>query len=110
MVFMYILTIELLNKPTLSWAISPEIVFTYQSRNCIRLSVQTLKSPTSPNTVFGYQFRHSFSYQPGAPATTAQCSGYKSSHKIIKASNVYRGCCLDGWPLSDHVLASSPPA
>ncbi|KAG8262446.1 hypothetical protein J6590_052091 [Homalodisca vitripennis] len=38
------------------------------------------------------------------------CSGYDGYREITESSNVERGCCLDGWPLSDPVLASSPPA
>ncbi|KAG8297478.1 hypothetical protein J6590_034719, partial [Homalodisca vitripennis] len=38
----------------------------------------------------------------------AQCSGYDGYHKITRANNVERGCCLDWSPQSDPVLASSP--
>ncbi|KAG8248519.1 hypothetical protein J6590_038222 [Homalodisca vitripennis] len=37
-----------------------------------------------------------------------QCSGYSDYREITRSSNVERGCCLDGWPLSDPVLASKP--
>ncbi|KAG8262539.1 hypothetical protein J6590_052182 [Homalodisca vitripennis] len=38
----------------------------------------------------------------------AQCSGYGGYREITVSTNVERGC-FDGWPLSDPVLASSPP-
>ncbi|KAG8326463.1 hypothetical protein J6590_039919 [Homalodisca vitripennis] len=38
-----------------------------------------------------------------------QCSGYGGYPNITESSNVERGFCLYGWPLSDPVLARSPP-
>ncbi|KAG8249574.1 hypothetical protein J6590_017558, partial [Homalodisca vitripennis] len=40
----------------------------------------------------------------------AQCSEYNSYRKITGPSKVECGCCLDGRPLSDPALTSSPPA
>ncbi|KAG8305426.1 hypothetical protein J6590_070249 [Homalodisca vitripennis] len=40
----------------------------------------------------------------------AQCSGYSAYCMITGSINVERGCCLDGWPLSDPVLTSISPA
>ncbi|KAG8330701.1 hypothetical protein J6590_057275 [Homalodisca vitripennis] len=48
-----------------------------------------------------------YSHKVAYVALPLRVHGYR---KITGSSNFERGCCLDEWPLSDPVLASSPPA
>ncbi|KAG8253362.1 hypothetical protein J6590_035355 [Homalodisca vitripennis] len=54
--------------------------------------------------------KHVIQTLTGSLLPKAQCSGYNGYRKITRSSNVERGCCLDGRPLSDPVHAGSSPA